>query len=300
MISICIPVYNYDVRQLVTTLSRQVAHVDVPCEIVLIDDGSYEEYKKINRSVCNREIYVELPENVGRSKVRNLFLEYAKYQYLLFLDCDSLIVSDNFLKKYADSFSGDEVNVVCGGRIYPPDKPSREYLLRWKYGTLRESRTLDQRRSAPARSFMSNNFLIHRKILAKFPFDERITQYGHEDTLLGFVLKKNHINITHISNPVLNGELEINSEYLRKNTESIKNLGAILDYVEYDPEFIADIGLLQFYQKIKPVAPFIRFIYRIIGPVVRFFLKKGWVTLWMFNFFKLGLFLESRFKKELL
>ena len=164
----------------------------------------------------------------------------------------------------------------------------------------RESKTLRQRQKAPNRSFMSNNFLIRREILSKFPFDERITQYGHEDTLLGFVLKKNGIEITHINNPVLNGELEINSEYLRKNAESIKNLGAILEYVEYDQEFIKDIGLLQFYQKIKPAAPFFRFAYRMLGPAIRFFLRRGWISLKLFNFFKLGLFLDSKFKKELL
>lgn len=300
MISICIPVYNFDVRQLVNSLSGQVENAGVACEIVLIDDGSDEEYKKINRSVCNREIYVELSENIGRASIRNLFLEYAKYQFLLFLDCDSLIVSDAFLKRYIAAAAGTGAQVICGGRIYDPQKPPKEYLLRWKYGMFRESQTLEQRQKAPNRSFMSNNFLIRREILAKFPFDERITQYGHEDTLLGFVLKKNHIEITHINNPVLNGELEINSEYLRKNAESIKNLGAILEYVDYDPVFVKDIGLLEFYQKIKPVAPFIRLIYRLFSPAIRFFLKRGWVSLKLFNFFKLGLFLETKFKKELL
>jgi glycosyltransferase involved in cell wall biosynthesis len=300
LISICIPIYNFDVRQLVNSLSRQVESIGAACEIVLIDDGSDEEYRKINRSVCNREIYVELPENIGRSSIRNLFLEYAKYQYLLFLDCDSLMVSDDFLKKYIATFRTNEVQVVCGGRVYNPDKPHKEYFLRWKYGMFRESRTFQQRQKAPNRSFMSNNFLIRREILAKFPFDERITKYGHEDTLLGFVLKQNDIIITHIDNPVLNGELEINSEYLRKNTESIKNLGVILEYVDYDPEFVKDIALLQFYQKIKPVAPLIRLAYSVFGTAVKFLLKQGWVGLRMFNFFKLGLFLESKFKKELL
>ena len=300
MISICIPVYNFDVRHLVNSLSGQVEKTGVACEIVLIDDGSEEEYKKINRSVCNRQIYVELPENIGRASIRNLFLEYAGYQYLLFLDCDSLIVSDDFLNKYIAAAANSEMQVVCGGRIYDPQKPPKEYLLRWEYGRCCESKTTGQRQKAPNRSFMSNNFLIRRDIFSDFPFDERITQYGHEDTLLGFVLKKNGVEITHINNPVLNGELEINSEYLRKNAESIKNLGAILEYVDYDPEFVKDIGLLRFYQKIKSVAPFIRITYRIFGPAIRFILKRGWVSLKLFNFYKLGLFLDSKFKKELL
>ncbi|WP_291857625.1 glycosyltransferase [Marinilabilia sp.] len=300
MISICIPVFNFDVRQLVNTLSRQVERAEFPCEIVLIDDGSDEEYKKINRSVCNREVYVELPDNVGRAKIRNLFLEYTKYRNLLFLDCDSIVITDTFLQKYASAVASSEVNVVCGGRVYDSFKPTREYLLRWKYGIQKESRSCEERRKTPNRSFMSNNFLIRREILAEFPFDERIIRYGHEDTLLGFVLKKNQINITHIDNPVMNGELEINSEYLRKSATSVKNLGTILEYVDYDPDFVNDIGLLRFYIRIKPVAPVVLVLFNLFRPTVEFLLKNGWIALWLFDFFKLGLFLKSDFKKELL
>ncbi len=300
MVSICIPVFNFDVRQLVTALNPQVLGLGVPCELVLIDDGSDEEFKKINRPVCNRHVYVELPENIGRARIRNLFLEYTKYKFLLFLDCDSLIISDDFLKKYVASVKEAGVNVVCGGRVYDSQKPAREYLLRWKYGIERESRSIALRQRNPNRSFMSNNFLIRREVLSKFPFDERITRYGHEDTLLGFVLKKNGIKIKHIHNPVLNGELEINSEYLRKNAISIKNLGTILEYVRYDSDFIRDIGLLRFYRKIKPLAPLLKRLYQITGPLVVAALKNGWVALWMFDFYKLGLFLNSSFKRELL
>lgn len=300
MISICIPVFNFDVRQLVNTLSRQVRSAEFPCEIVLIDDGSDEEYKKINRSVCNREVYVELPDNVGRAKIRNLFLEYTKYRNLLFLDCDSIVTTDNFLQKYASAVVAGNVIVVCGGRVYESFKPPRDYLLRWRYGTHKESKSCEERRKTPNRSFMSNNFLIRREILAKFPFDERITGYGHEDTLLGFVLKKNRINITHIDNPVMNGELEINSEYLRKSATSVKNLGTILEYVGYDPDFVEDIGLLRFYIRIKSIAPVVSGLFSLFRPMVELLLRKGWIALWLFDFFKLGLFLKSNFKKELL
>ena len=54
MISICIPIYNFDVRQLITELARQISNIDVPCELVLIDDFSTEEFRKMNEPVCSQ------------------------------------------------------------------------------------------------------------------------------------------------------------------------------------------------------------------------------------------------------
>ncbi len=33
---------------------------------------------------------------------------------------------------------------------------------------------------------MTNNFLIQQVLLAKIKFDERLNQYGHEESLFGF------------------------------------------------------------------------------------------------------------------
>ncbi|MBK9631807.1 MAG: glycosyltransferase [Saprospiraceae bacterium] len=40
MISICIPVYNYNVSTLVEGLKRAVAFSQVPAEIIIYEDGS--------------------------------------------------------------------------------------------------------------------------------------------------------------------------------------------------------------------------------------------------------------------
>ena len=90
MISICIPVYNFNITSLVNELSNQVNSLNIPCEIIVIDDCS-ENFKRINKIECEKHTYIELSENIGRARIRNLFLKYAKYEYLLFLDCDSLV-----------------------------------------------------------------------------------------------------------------------------------------------------------------------------------------------------------------
>ncbi len=260
MISICIPIYNFNVSPLLDELSMQMEKAEASVELILIDDCSFSEYKELHKSVCNKHRYIELEENIGRAKIRNLFLDYAQYEHLLFLDCDSLIPNKTFLSNYLKAIKKGESSIICGGRIYDSAKPDSNKLLRWKYGIEKESLSYEERMQQPNKSFMTNNFLISKQLLQEIKFDERLSEYGHEDTLFGFELKKKGIKINHIENPVLNGHLENNAEYLKKTEKSIHNLIAILDYVNYDPDFIQDVSLLNFYNKAntKRFSPFIK------------------------------------------
>jgi len=244
MISICIPVYNFNITSLINELTTQVNSLNIECEIIVIDDCS-ENFKRINKIECEKHTYIELSENIGRARIRNLFLKYAKYEYLLFLDCDSLIKTTSFLSNYVEIIK-DKPRVVCGGRIYETSRPNREKRLRWKYGILRESQSCSVRREFPDKSFMTNNFLISKKVFEENRFDERIVKYGHEDTLFGFSLKKRNIRIIHIDNPVINGDIELNSEYLNKTREGVINLVNILYFSKYDKDIIGDIAILRF------------------------------------------------------
>ena len=80
MISVCIPIFNCDVNSLVNELSLQFKSFNIPGEIILIDDCSDENYKKLNRFKGDNISYYELKENIGRSKIINLFLKYT-YMY---------------------------------------------------------------------------------------------------------------------------------------------------------------------------------------------------------------------------
>lgn len=292
MISICIPIYNFDVTSLVKELSRQAKLLSVPYEIILIDDCSDEVHKNLNDSICQQETYIQLAENIGRSKIRNLFLIYSKFENLLFLDCDSLVVKDNFLAKYIEVIRQGNYNVVCGGRVYDMHKPSRNKLLRWKYGVNKESQPVDVRKKHPNKSFMTNNFLVNREILESIRFDERITEYGHEDTLFGYALKLRSISIIHIDNPVLNGELEENSVYLMKTEKGIINLLHILAFVNYERDFINDLSILRFYYKVNRFQKIIGLVFTVFKPVIESFLTKGFVSLFLFDFYKLGLLIK--------
>jgi glycosyltransferase involved in cell wall biosynthesis len=252
MISILIPVYNYNIVALVYDLHNQAFAASVPIEIIVLDDCSSELLRDQNKDVRKLASvkFIELEKNIGRASIRNKLAGMAAYPTLLFMDCDSKVPDPDYIKKYLP-YCGKDI-VVCGGRIYrpvPPDEP--EMMLRWLYGIKREQLPANLRSKDPYHSFMTNNFLISRSILSQIQFDESLVQYGHEDTLFGFELKKRGIPVIHIQNPLIHTGLEITREFLRKTSEGIENLVILITQGKIDREGFEDIRILRAYNKIN-------------------------------------------------
>lgn len=297
MISVCVPVYNFNISSLIVELKRQIDLVNPKIQIIVIDDGS-NHFKDENKECIEGIDYIELAENVGRAKIRNLFLNHAKHNFLLFLDCDGIIEQDNFLENYMEILN-ENPNVVCGGRVYPKKQPSGNKLLSWKYGVFRESKSANERRKTPNESFMTNNFLIKRSVLEKIKFDNRLSGYGHEDTMFGFELKMNEIAIKHIENPILNGDIEENDVFLRKTEHAIQNLVRLKRFLKDNQQFIKSVKLLNFYNKTKRFHHLILFVNFLFGRLNFSLLKKGVFTLKMFDFYKLVKLIQIEKKSSL-
>lgn len=228
MLSILIPVFQNDVRSLVSELYRQCISQAISFEIICIDDGSGESIKLLNREISRIDSekikYTELPENIGRSAIRNKLAIEAGYSLLWFLDCDSKAdvnprLLTNFLK-YANSGA-----LVSGGRLYaktPPTAP--ELKLHWLWGSKRELLDPEIRMKNPVSNFLSNNFIIPRSVATEIGFNEALKGYGYEDTLFAAELEKRNIPIIHINNPVLHDGLEPANQFLKKIEESLDNL----------------------------------------------------------------------------
>ncbi len=266
MLSVCIPIYDFDVRELVGELDRQVLGQDKNIEIVCIDDASDPKFRASNNSIIHKTNFVQLDENVGRARIRNLFVGLVKYDHLLFLDCDSLIIRSDFLSLYLREIQHYPEAVICGGREYPRELPSKQQSLRWKYGHLRESKSVQERSSHPYRSFLSNNFVTPKSVLECIPFHEELRDYGHEDTLFGYELKKHQIPIDHIDNPVLNGDIEDNVLFLKKTDQAIGNLAHIVDAFPEERELQEDLHLWKIMKRIQPLLPIISRIYPLFEP----------------------------------
>ncbi len=299
-VSICIPIYNTDAISLVTSLSQEMVlkQLESTVEIIVIDDYSSSVFKEKNKTLPDYCNYIKLGENYGRSKIRNKFLEYVKGDYLLFIDGDSLIPENtklSFISNYLAALS-DEVNCICGGRVYPKLVDTKNIELNYLYGIHKESKPLDERLKQPNRSFMTNNFLVKRTILEEHPFDEQLTQYGHEDTLFGIQLILHHIKVDHIDNPVLNGHIETNDIFLNKTKQAVENLFTIYSKSEDKKLITSQVTLLKWAVIIKKLRLkwFVLKAFNVVEKKWRSDFLNGKINLRKFDCYKLGLFLRLR------
>ncbi len=297
MLSILIPVYNYNVTRLVEELVRQVAYAALNAEIIVYDDDSDLAYKEQNRVIINLPNikYVELPQNIGRAGIRNKLASEARFSNLLFIDCDTEIHDADYLKKYIQYLNIHKV--VCGGNAYIKKKPDDASLyLRWKYGTEREQKPARLRNMQPWYSFMTNNFIIPREFFDTIKFDESITKYGHEDTFFGIELKRKGIPVVHIDNPLVHIGLEPAIQYLAKTEEGIENLCLLIKTkTDYLSEMIRSIKLLRYYFFLKKmkIMPWYYFVYKLTKKSVRKNILGKKPSLFIFDLYKLGYLIEK-------
>jgi len=295
MISICIPIYNFDCTNLVKSLLKQAEFYGEAVEILVMDDASNKQIQEKHRRLIPLCRFFQLPENVGRSKIRNLLAEKAVHPYLLFIDGDSALIDSEFLSKYLEIVKSQAAyDVICGGSVYPKEPPERSKLLRWRYSVKRESKKNKQRERSPYQSFTTNNFLIKKSVFSGLTFDERIRNYGHEDTLLGFQLKQRKVFIRHFDNPVLNQNLDDNEQYLDKSCQGVRNLLLIDELLGHSAKFRQSVPLLNTYFFIKRfrLTPLLRLLQLSLIPIFRGSIHRGTVPLFIFDLYRLGRMLE--------
>lgn len=290
VLSICIPIYQLDLHPLVSALQAQMAGLFRPVELLLMDDGSGEKWRSLNADLAEQPHtrLIFLPANVGRAAIRNRLAEAAQQPYLLFLDNDAELVRPDFLARYLAALEAQpKAAVICGGRVYAAHPPEAAYLLHWRYGHARESLSAEQRQQQPHRSFMTNNFLIRRDLLLDVRFDERLRQYGHEDTLFGFRLAQRTVPMLHIDNPVQHGELETNATFLRKTEQGIENLVRIWRDFDLPPGFEETVTLLRAYRRLRRAGLLLRGAYGLLRPWLQVRLLAGTAPMRGFDAYKL-------------
>lgn len=225
MLSILIPTYNYDCTRLVHDLQMQAEHAAINYEIIVADDASpiqtYKEKNRIINTIPNCRV-IEQSENMGRARIRNLLADEAQHEWLLFMDADAEVISSNFITHY---LLHTDYDVICGGLCHANTLPSPKANLRYAYEKRADKRrTACHRRKRPYEQFTPFNFMIRRELYQSIRFDERITEYGHEDTLFGIVLSKQKAHICHIDNPLCHTGIDSNKEFIEKTRAALRNL----------------------------------------------------------------------------
>jgi glycosyltransferase involved in cell wall biosynthesis len=297
-ISLLIPVLNYDIIALVLSMKNAMGKVPEFYEIVIGDDGSSAEYREKYRSLESDNVKViSTKKNIGRASIRNKLALAAKGDFLLFIDADVMLpgTAEAYFLKWLPYM--ETSRVICGGTLYHDSAPGDpDKLLRWKYGKWREQKSAVERNKHPHAGFSTFNVLIEKSVFSKIRFNEELKQYGHEDTLLGYQLKKAGIDILHIDNGLMHEGLESNRDFLNKTKLGIENLSKLYDKVTDKGSFSETVMILRIYNKLKLfgltrilAAIFIRY-----RDKMEIKLDSSNISLYLFGFYKMSMFCTYR------
>jgi len=295
MISVLIPIYNFNVAKLVKDLHAQLTYANVIFEIILGDDASTQQFNNEKLTDLQGVTYFSLPENIGRAKIRNLLVDKANYPYLLFMDCDAAVSSSLYINNYIVEISRNETPVcIIGGVAYRKQKPNPKYFLRWNYGNKREATDADIRNEKPYKSFTSFNAVFSKSIFELVKFDESFSTYGNEDTFFGNQLRNTKIPVIHINNPLFHDGLDTNEEYLNKVETSIDNLISLLYSNKIDSNFISENRLLAIYFRCKKlfVISLLKMFYKMFLAKIKQKILKKPSVFWL-DVYKLGYLVQK-------
>ena len=251
MLSILIPIYNYNAYPLVQELQKQCTVCEIDFEILCQDDASQSPLNQFNENIsllpnCN---FISLNKNIAHRENRNSLAEKSKFDNLLFIDGDSIILNSNYIQNYVENIH--DADVIYGGRLHPEKCPSNLQKLRWKYGKFIEDQSTVNRKKTPYKSLLFNNTLIKKECFNKVKFDKKIIKYGHDDTQVSFQLALLQVKVNHIENPVQHGDIDINLVYLKKTKEALENLMLLYENRQIDGAFVKLILLFEWLNNLK-------------------------------------------------
>ena len=99
LISVVIPCYKSE-KYIARAIDSVLAQEKVEVQIIVVEDGVYDETSKIILSYGDKVEYVRLEKNKGACLARNIGLEKVLSEYVLFLDADDFIEGDLLIGLY--------------------------------------------------------------------------------------------------------------------------------------------------------------------------------------------------------
>lgn len=285
MLSVLIPVYNWDVSKLVGELHRQCVEQQIYFEILVVDDCSTDVVKKQANEQINLPNFrhISLEKNVGNAEARNILARTAKYNWLLFLDADMIPVRGNFVSLYLAQIQQDDFDIMSGGILYEKEVAPK-FRLKWLHGSQTEEQI---EKKDPYLEIRGNNFLVRKEIFLQNPFGGLPESYGYVDTHFGLKLKDSQARVKIIDNPCYHLGLETNETFVKKYRKSVRN--ALWLYHNH-PEMADNLRLIQSYKKVrkvgmkKPIGVF----FNLFEPLLLRNLYSKNPSLFIFQIYKLG------------
>ena len=118
-ISVIIPCYNVKKELLLRCINSVLIQKVTGMEIILVDDGSKEEYRKIYNDLLEMDarIHIHMKQNGGVSSARNHGVTHSTGKFIVFVDADDILLP-NFLKEAYKTIISEGADFVIGGMIH--------------------------------------------------------------------------------------------------------------------------------------------------------------------------------------
>lgn len=297
MFSFVIPNYNYDCTALVEALHTQAAALKqrlgttFDYEIIVAEDGSNDPvalHANQRLDILPNCRHLVFTQNRGHARMRNYLVQQARFDYLIFIDSDALVCTDDFVARYWEY--RNSADVVCGSLQNLSHCP-RGGELRYRYEKKADRfRSLEYRRTHPYAFFSAFNTLFHRSVFDQLRFDERCTEYGYEDALLGLMLEKKGFRIAHIDNPLIHNGIDPSAIYLQKVEASLRTLKRLGEPMHSFSALVCTQRRL----KRMHLLPLVRLAYRLFRLPLRWQLFSPYPSVFLLNCYKLGYYSELK------
>jgi glycosyltransferase involved in cell wall biosynthesis len=287
MLSILIPVYNHNIIQLVFALHAQAKAAGIDFELIAMEDGSQcFVYENAKIAELDGAKHIVLTQNIGRSAIRNRLADSAKYDYLIFIDCDAAILRDDYIERYLIKCEKDVI--ISGGTAYDAAENNPAYSLRLKYG--RERECFDKVIKTAKFYFTTFNFLIYKPLFQKIRFDETLKGYGCEDLIFGLQIKQLGYKLQIFDNQLIHTGLDENRVYLQKTENSIGNLFRVYSSGKFHA-LHSESRVLATFIKLKKIhsIAFVNFFFKISKSLIIRQITGEKPSLFLFDIFKLGM-----------
>lgn len=172
-ISCIVPVYNCD-KYLNAMIDSIISQSYKNFELILVDDGSTDDSGSIcdSYAIIDKRVRVLHKRNGGVSSARNLGLEKALGEYIIFLDGDDLIARNMFQYLIEDIKSSNSDIAICGF-MHCDENSNKNLNVEKKHDAIIYKNPIEK---IYEHKYMHQliNKLIKRTIVGNLRFDETI------------------------------------------------------------------------------------------------------------------------------
>lgn len=223
-ISVIIPTYNRSDKLLkcLEFLNKQNFPKE-DFEVIVVNDGSSDDTESRLKTLKYENFSFHTQKNSGQGNARNLGIEKAKGEVIIFIG-DDIYPQKNFLKSHYDFHKESPKNYAALGLTewYPEIKisPFMDWLVNG--GPQFAYYKLKDKKEASFWYFYTSNISIKKSLLNNYKFDPDFKSYGWEDIELAYRLtKKENLKIFYLKDALAYHDHEIVESSLENRMISI-------------------------------------------------------------------------------